>query len=174
LFKGSWDEVVKVSSSLASSVKWRVGKEDAVTSNSQFAIGIHLLTLLALTPDESRTSEFMAASVNTNPVFIRRILGRLADAGLVDSQPGVGGGWRLARQPEAISLLEVYQAVDEGHLLGMHHSEPNPDCLIGRNIQRTLTIYFDEAERAFAERLAQQTVAQVLATAREDLSARVV
>jgi hypothetical protein len=71
-------------------------------------------------------------------------------------------------------LLEVYQAVDEGHLLGMHHSEPNPACLIGRNIQRTLTIYFDEAERAFAERLAQQTVAQVLATAREDLSARAV
>ena len=140
--------------------------------NSQFAVGIHLLTLLAQTPDETQTSEQMSGSVNTNPVFIRRILGRLAEAGLVDSQPGVGGGWRLARQPEAISLLDVYQAVDEGHLMAMHHSEPNPDCLIGRNIQRSLTVYFEEAERAFAERLARQTVAQVLETAREDLSAK--
>ena len=41
-----------------------------------------------------------------------------------------------------------------------------------KNIQRSLTIYFDEAESAFAQRLAQQTVAQVLETAREDLSAR--
>jgi Rrf2 family protein len=143
-----------------------------MANNSQFAVGIHLLTLLALTPDEPLTSEFMAASVNTNPVFLRRILGRLADAGLVASQPGVGGGWRLTRSPETISLLEVYQATDEGHLLAMHHSEPNPACLIGRNIQRALTIYFDEAQRAFEERLARQTVAQVLETAREDLSAR--
>lgn len=143
-----------------------------MASNSQFAIGIHLLTLLALTPDETLTSEYMAASVNTNPVFIRRILGRLADAGLVASQPGVGGGWRLARSPQTISLLEVYQAVDEGHLLAMHHRPPNPACLIGRNIQRTLTIYFDEAERAFEQSLARQTVAQVLETAREDSSAR--
>ncbi|HLV98471.1 MAG TPA: Rrf2 family transcriptional regulator [Ktedonobacterales bacterium] len=143
-----------------------------MSHNSQFAVGIHLLTLLALTPDESLTSEFMAASVNTNPVFIRRILGRLADAGLVVSQPGVGGGWRLARDPQTTSLLEVYRAVEDGHLLATHHSAPNPACLIGRNIQRTLTIYFDEAQRAFEERLAQQTVAQVLETAREDLSAR--
>jgi Rrf2 family protein len=143
-----------------------------MSHNSQFAIGIHLLALLAQTPEESLTSERMAGSVNTNPVFIRRILGRLADAGLVVSQPGVSGGWRLARDPQTISLLEVYRAVEEGHLLGMHHSNPNPDCLIGRNIQRTLTIYFDDAQRAFEERLARQTVAQVLETAREDLSAR--
>jgi len=76
------------------------------------------------------TSEFMGGSVNTNPVFVRRILGLLSRAGLVTSQPGVGGGWRLLRDPATITLLEVYRAVDEGHLLAMHHSTPNPDCLI--------------------------------------------
>jgi Rrf2 family protein len=114
------------------------------------------------------TSEFMGGSVNTNPVFVRRILGLLSRAGLVTSQPGVGGGWRLLHDPATITLLEVYRAVDEGHLLAMHHSTPNPDCLIGRNIQRTLTIYFGEAEQAFEQVLAQQTVAQVLQIARED------
>ncbi len=114
------------------------------------------------------TSEFMASSVNTNPVFIRRILGLLSRAEFVVSQPGVRGGWRLLRDAATITLLDVYRAVDEGHLLAMHHSTPNPECLIGRNIQRTLTIYFGEAEQAFEQKLAQQTIAQVLQTARED------
>jgi DNA-binding IscR family transcriptional regulator len=92
----------------------------------------------------------------------------LSRAGLVVSQPGVGGGWRLLRNPESVTLLDVYRAVDEGHLLSMHHSTPNPECLIGRNIQRTLTIYFGEAEQAFEQVLAQRTVAQVLQTARQD------
>lgn len=116
------------------------------------------------------TSETIAGSVNTNPVFIRRILGLLNRAGLVASQPGVGGGWRLMRAPDKISLLEVFRAVDEGHLLTMHHNQPNPACLIGRNIQRTLTVYFGEAEKAFERELAGQTIAQVLETAREDTS----
>ncbi len=116
------------------------------------------------------TSEFIAGSVNTNPVFIRRVLGLLNRAGFVTSQPGVGGGWRLLRHPASMTLLEVYRAVDEGQLLAMHHSQPNPDCLVGRNIQRTLAAYFDEAQRAFEQVLAGQTIAQVLETVREDSS----
>lgn len=139
-----------------------------MASNSQFAIAIHILTLLAQAKGEVVTSETIAGSVNTNPVFIRRILGLLSRAGLVTSQPGVGGGWRLLRDPASITLLQVYRAVDEEHLLSMHHSPPNPDCLIGRNIQRTLTVYFGEAERAFEQVLAGQTIAQVLKTASED------
>ncbi len=104
--------------------------------------------------------------MNTNPVFIRRILGLLSRAGLVASQPGVGGGWRLLRDPASISLLDVYEAVGAGPLLALHHSVPNPNCLIGRNIQQTLLGYFGQAETAFKRVLAQQTIAQVLATAR--------
>jgi Rrf2 family protein len=104
----------------------------------------------------------MAGSVNTNPVFIRRILGLLNRAGLVASQPGVGGGWQLRRDPNEITLLAVYKAVHGGDLIAMHHSQPNPNCLVGRNIQHTLETYFNEAEQAFEEVLAQQTIAQVL------------
>lgn len=139
-----------------------------ISTNSQFAIAIHILALLAQAGDELVTSECMAGSVNTNPVFIRRVLGFLSRAGLVTSQPGAGGGWRLQRDPASITLLEVYHAVNGGQVLAMHHSQPNPDCLIGRNIQRTLTVYFDEAQRAFEQALAGQTIALVLQTARTD------
>ena len=44
--------------------------------SSRFSIGVHVLTLLATTPPgELLTSDRMAASVGTNPVVIRRILG---------------------------------------------------------------------------------------------------
>jgi DNA-binding IscR family transcriptional regulator len=106
----------------------------------------------------------MAGSVNTNPVFVRRILGFLHRTNLVVSQPGVGGGWQLCRDPEVITLLTVYRAVHEGDLLAMHSRQPNPDGLVGRNIQEALTFYFHEAELAFEQTLAQQTIAQVLQT----------
>jgi Rrf2 family protein len=147
------------------------GKDKSViAANSQFAIAIHVLTLMALHHKEPDpvTSELMASSVNTHPVFIRRVLGQLSRAGLVASQPGVGGGWRLRRDPDHISLLDVYRAVAVEHLLGLHHNTPNPKCLIGRNIQRTLTSSFAQAEQAFEQTLAHQTIAQMLATAQED------
>lgn len=133
-------------------------------TNTQFAIAIHVLTLVALEAGEQVTSAEMASSVNTNPAFLRRILGALSRAGLVESQPGAHGGWRLRRTPENISLLAIYHAVDEGRLLAIHH-HPNPTCKIGGVIQSTLEAYFGEAEAAFERTLAHQTLAQVVATA---------
>jgi Rrf2 family protein len=141
------------------------------THNSQLAIGIHILTLLAQNPEEPLTSEDIAGSVNTHPVFIRRILGMLNKAGLVTSQSGVGGGWRLRRAPKTITLLEVYHAVDENHLLSLHHRSPNSACLVGRNIQSSLEDIFEEAEQALEQVLATRTVAQVLQMVRQDARA---
>ncbi|HZC08290.1 MAG TPA: Rrf2 family transcriptional regulator [Ktedonobacterales bacterium] len=133
-------------------------------ANTQFAIAIHILTLVALAEGAPVTSAEMASSVNTNPAFLRRILGDLSRAGLVESQPGVSGGWRLRRTPEAISLRDIFRAVDERHLLAMHH-HPNPNCQIGAVIQTTLETYFGEAESAFEQTLAGRTLAQVVETA---------
>jgi len=146
-------------------------KDDVrMAQSSQFAIALHILTLLARAEGEPLTSEYMAGSVNTNPVFIRRVLGKLGRAELVTSQPGVGGGWQLLREPEVITLLDAYQAVEDDQLLALHHSTPNPQCLVGRNIQRSLLQYFGEAEQAFAQVLAQRTVAQLLESVSEDIS----
>src|SRR4051812_25204406 len=61
---------------------------DAVLS-SKLSVGIHALTIFALKPGEPLTSEFLACSVNTNPVVIRRLLGSLREAGIVESRTGV-------------------------------------------------------------------------------------
>jgi Rrf2 family protein len=133
-------------------------------SSSRFTIALHILTWMALVAQKQKivTSDQIAASVNTNPVFIRRILGLLEKAQLVIVQHGTGAGWRMARSPEAISLLDVYQAVEQTPLFEMHHSQPNQACPVGRGIQPALKRFYEEAENALRQQLAQATVAQVL------------
>jgi DNA-binding IscR family transcriptional regulator len=69
--------------------------------NCRFTVAIHVLCLLAAQHPQPLTSEFIAGSVNTNPVVIRRLLGSLRRAGLVKSQPGVSGGWELVANTTA-------------------------------------------------------------------------
>ncbi|GCE21291.1 Rrf2 family transcriptional regulator [Dictyobacter kobayashii] len=133
--------------------------------NSHFTIALHTLTWIALASQQqdSITSDQIAGSVNTNPVFIRRILGMLHKANLVNVQRGTGSGWTLTRPPEKISLLEVYQAVEQSPLFELHHSLPNQKCVIGKGIQPALTRFYSDTEAAMKRQLAQSTVADVLA-----------
>lgn len=131
-------------------------------ANSRFAVAAHILTLLAQNPDEPVTSEYIAASVHTNPVVIRRVLGTLRSARLVTSQGGNGGGWRLVSAPAAITLRDVYRAVEDEPLFPLHHQEPNQNCPIGRHIQQALTGAFVSARQALENDLARTTVADLL------------
>jgi DNA-binding IscR family transcriptional regulator len=113
-----------------------------------------------MTPDQAQTSESIAGSVNTNPVVIRRLLGRLREAGIVDSQGGIGGGWRLKAPAGRITLLDVLRAVEpQGETIALHRSEPNPLCPVGRNIQGILTAIYGDVERRIDEQLARTTIA---------------
>jgi len=133
-------------------------------ANSRFTVALHILTWMALVARrrEIVTSDQIAASVNTNPVFIRRILGLLEKAHLVIVQHGTGAGWRMARTPEAISLLDVYRAVEQASLFELHHSQPNQACPVGRGIQPALKGFYEDAESALKQQFAQATVADVL------------
>jgi DNA-binding IscR family transcriptional regulator len=73
-------------------------------ANTHFTVALHILTWMALASQkvEIVTSDQIAGSVNTNPVFIRRILGGLLKAHLVNVQHGTSAGWTLARPPEKI------------------------------------------------------------------------
>ena len=129
--------------------------------NSRFAVAVHILALLAL-EDRPLSSKYIAGSVNTNPVVIRRILSTLSKAGLIETQLGVDGGSTLARPAEKISLLEVYNVSEQGHLFALHSNQPNPLCPCGRNIQPTLLGVFKKAEAALESTLAEATIAEVV------------
>lgn len=130
--------------------------------NCRFTVAIHILCLLAANPQQPLTSEFMAASVNTNPVVIRRILARLRKAGLVKSNPGVNGGWELVVAPSKITLGGLYQIIRPGTVFAMHSQQPNILCPVGRNIQRGLSVYYQKAQAAMEAELERITIADVL------------
>jgi Rrf2 family protein len=136
-----------------------------MAANSRMTIAVHVLTWMALARQRGRaelTSDQVAASVNTNPVIIRRSLGDLRRAGLVDVRHGPGAGWSLARAPAEITLLEVYDAVGQESLFAMHHSEPNLECPVGRGIRPALGQVYGQVEQALRHELARTSIQDVL------------
>ena len=117
---------------------------------------------------EVLTSAEVAASVNTNPVIIRRCLGDLREAGLVRVRHGAGAGWSLARPPGEISLLQVHDAIGQEPPFGLHHAEPNLGCPVGRGIRPALSRVYGGIDQALRRELAAVSVADVL---RETLEA---
>lgn len=134
-----------------------------MASSSRFAVAIHVLTLMARAGDTPLKSEQVAASVNTNPVVIRRILCALSRAQLVTSQTGAAGGSKLARPPGRITLLEVYDAIGAGDIFSLHRQPPNRRCFVGMNIETVLGGVLEEVGAAVEGVLGQITIENVLA-----------
>ena len=130
--------------------------------STRFTVALHILTLLASQPGEALTSEYIAGSVNTNPVVVRRLMKTMRERGWVSSQPGNGGGWELVANPEKLTLADVRRAVNEGSPFSMHNQPPNPHCPVGKRIQSALGPLYDSAERAMEDELARTTIASLL------------
>jgi Rrf2 family protein len=137
-----------------------------MSGNSRLCVAAHVLTWMALDqrdPAAVATSQRIAVSVNTNPVVIRRCLGQLREAGLVQSRRGAGAGWNLARAPESITLLDVHVAVeDDDPLFALHHSPPSGSCPVGFGIQPALRQVFGRLDEAVRRELATTTIADLL------------
>ena len=132
----------------------------------QFSVRLPIATHMLLCIERFRgeqkaTSEFLAGSVNVNPVIIRKIMGQLKSAGLVEVAPGVGGA-RLTRDPEDITLLDVFRAVEEESTLFALQRDPNPACPVGKNIHRVLGGHLDRARDAMLDSLGAVTLASLL------------
>jgi Rrf2 family protein len=131
--------------------------------SSRTAVAVHALTLLAQRgQDQLITSAEIADSLNGNPAAVRRLLGQLRTAGLVEATEGSAGGWRLTRPARRISLYDAYTAVEDGPLLAGHTHPPSDACVVGRNIITLLSTEFTEAERALQKRLQATTIATIL------------
>ena len=127
---------------------------------TRFAVAIHILLLLACNRAPGKaTSEYMARSVNTNPVVVRRITGQLARAGLIRVRRGPGGA-ELARPPGEISLGDVWRAMNLGAsrpLLPLH-AAPDQGCPVGREVHSLLGGAFEAAEEAMEQALCRTSL----------------
>ncbi|MSU65445.1 MAG: Rrf2 family transcriptional regulator [Opitutus sp.] len=132
-----------------------------MTSHSRFAVSVHILAYLAFRTGAAVPSAEIAASVNTNPVVIRRLLAVLLRGRLVTVQKGARGGFTLARPPEQITLLAPYRAVEPQPDHGLRRFNPNHKCPVGAKIQAILHGVFPRAQAAMETELARVTLADV-------------
>jgi len=133
-------------------------------ANSHFALATHVLTVLAVYHDKGPvTSARIARSINTNPAFLRTLLGELREAGLIDISLGKGGGAQLARAASRVTLADVYKAVEKRPAIQLHRCPPNKSCVVGRNIIPLLDDVVRDVETAALRKLAGTTVADLAA-----------
>ncbi|KFF20109.1 Rrf2 family transcriptional regulator [Chryseobacterium sp. JM1] len=116
-------------------------------NNTRFATAIHIMTLLAKSPQEWLTSEWIAGSVNVNPVIVRKELSVLREAGLIISRQGKDGGTQLARHADQISISEIYKSVKNTDVLGKKNLNPNPACSVGKEVNVHLNTLFEETDQ---------------------------
>lgn len=127
--------------------------------NGKLALALHSLGHLALcqTP---MTSDAIAAQNQTHPVVVRRVLGLLRDAGMLHSEKGHAGGWRLARPAALISVADVYRAIDEP-FLALQLPKAPPECGIIAAMQTMVGAAMAEAEAVLHRHFAGQTIAEL-------------
>jgi len=142
-----------------------------MTHDTRLSGVLHVLLHMA-EHDGPVTSETLARAMSTNPVVIRRIMAGLKARGYVRSEKGHGGGWTLAGDLSAITLKDIYVALDAPPLLAIGNRSENPACLVEQAVNAALGRTFAEAEALIVERLGEVTLAQLSADFHEGAVAR--
>ena len=131
--------------------------------SSRFTIALHIFACVDTFKDDYKvTSDFLAASINTNPVIVRKILLQLKNAGLINVARGTGG-ITFTRPPADITFLDVYEAiepVENGDLFHFHEA-PNPACPVGRNIHGLLDGKLLAIQSAMETEMKKYTIADI-------------
>lgn len=122
---------------------------------------IHILVYIHIVPAGYLDSNTIAASVEANPSVVRRLMATMKKAGLIESRAGAAEP-RLARPADAITVLDVFRAVEPNNALLHVDPRTNMDCPVGSHIQQTLNGAYDRIQRAAETEMAQLTVADMI------------
>ncbi|WP_448903470.1 Rrf2 family transcriptional regulator [Eubacterium sp.] len=130
--------------------------------SSRFTMAIHMFACIDTFSGQKMTSDFMAGSIGTNPVIIRKLLQQLKAAGLVEVSRGTGGV-TVTKPFDKITFLDIYKAVEctPDEELFHFHENPNQNCPVGKNIHNVLDNRLLEVQKAMEDKLAQMTLADV-------------
>ncbi len=121
--------------------------------SGKFAITLHILTLLSKFPDEYLSSEFLAGSMNINPVLVRKEIANLKKHNMVESREGKNGGTRLAKSVKDITLDDIFKMTFQKVSLGYAKNDPNPACPVGKKINQNLDALYDDINNKISTQL---------------------
>ena len=128
--------------------------------NSRLSLALHTLSHMAAEPERMRTSEEIAGHVSTNPVVVRRVLGELKKSGLLKSEKGHAGGWCLGRNPQEVTLADIYLALGERLVSGgerIGHSQ----CEIENNLYEKISAILGKLEKDLIQQLGEIDISKI-------------
>ncbi len=128
--------------------------------NSDFAIAVHSMLLLAVKKDQLLSSSKLSEMMNVHAVRVRKVLSQLRDGGYIESKEGVSGGFTLACDPGDVTLRALYELTQRDILKPKCHD--CSCCKIGSNIERVLDDILLEADERVQEYLQGFTLKRIL------------
>ena len=120
-----------------------------------------MLYLAQLEPNQRAATSMIAEEQKIPPSFLAKIISQLSIAGLIHTSRGARGGVSMARPPEAVSVLEVVEAID-GPLTLNECSHDENSCVFGPSCP--LRPLWCDTQSELVERLRKTSFASVLAS----------
>lgn len=127
----------------------------------RFSDAIHILSYIEIFQGTDLSSEMLAKSIETNAANVRKIMSQLRKAELIKTQPGKAAP-ALTRNPEEITLYDVYYSIEGDTNLIEVDPKTNPACLVGGNIQDVLTKKYAEIQQVVDEELKKTSIADII------------
>jgi Rrf2 family protein len=111
-----------------------------------------MVSLAQLPPNTFAGAAHVAQEVDAPPNYLGKLLKSFVQQGLVESQKGLGGGFRLARKPESITLLDIVEPIEHvsrwsGCILGRSECSEADPCAIHHRWKAVRTAYLQMLER---------------------------
>ncbi|MBH1963870.1 MAG: Rrf2 family transcriptional regulator [Comamonadaceae bacterium] len=135
--------------------------------NSRLSSVLHALLHMA-EQDGPVTSDFLAQCLSTNPVVVRRTMASLRDAGIVTSDRGHAGGWRIKADLSTLTLRQLHETLGEPAMFAIGSHNDAPQCLVEQAVNAALEGTLAEAEALLLKRFSEITLADLA----EDFSRR--
>lgn len=140
--------------------------------DSRLSSVLHALLHMA-EQDGPVTSDALAECLGTNPVVVRRTMGYLREAGIVASDRGHAGGWRISADLADVTLRQLHEALGEPAMFAIGNRNEMPACLVEQVVNAALEDTFAEAEALLLKRFSEITFADLTADfARRHTAAR--
>ena len=133
---------------------------------------LHVLLHMAQT-EAPMTSQQIAVMLGSNAVVVRRIMAGLRDGGYVDAERGHGGGWRITKRTDEITVLDVYRSLDEPDLFACGFSNPSPACLVEQSVNATIKGAIETAKDAILSEFGALRLSQIEADVRHRMDSLV-
>lgn len=127
---------------------------------------VHCCTMMAALPEgRGLSADELAGFFEVPSAYLAKQLQALRRAGVVQSVRGQGGGYRLARSVDAITLWDIVAAVEgEGPAFRCTEIRQNGPCGLNRAqcmAPCEIAAAFAEAERAWRDALSARTLASI-------------